>query len=170
MSKQASGKQEGISISEGITANLGDGAGITAYDTGQQVPTILEWTQARGSAAVARNATPGQPGTYIKATVGAPDDVGGVADRGSIFECITDGTSDSTEPVWPTSDGENVTDSSTVWQKVNVDLQRGGYQGIVVAAAIQTDGQEMYYHALQANWNVDHGDVASWTSGIDPNA
>ncbi len=169
MSKEASGSQEGISITEGTTADLADDGGIIAYNTGQQVPTIQEWTQARGSAAVARNATPGQPGTYIKATVDAPDNIGGVADRGSIFECITDGTSGATEPVWPTSNGENVTDSSTVWQKVNVDLQRGGYQGVVIAAALQTDGQEMYYLAVEGD-SVDHGDVAGWADGIDPDA
>lgn len=169
-SAEASGSQEGMITNgvDGVITKLGDGNGIIAYDTGTQVPTVEEWTQSRGSAASARSAT--APGTYIKPTVGAPDNVGGVADRGSIFECVTDGTSAATEPVWPTSDGANVTDSSTVWQKVNVSLQRGGYQGVVVAAALSTDDQEWYYEAKQANWNVDHQDTAGWTNGIDPNA
>ena len=166
MSKEASGSQEGISITEGTTADLADAGGIIAYNTGTQIPTIQEWTQSRATAATARTAT--AAGTYIKATVDAPSDVG-IADRGSIFECVTAGTGDTTEPVWPTSDGENVTDSSVVWQKVNVDLLRGGYQGVVVAAALQTNGQEMYYLAIQSE-SVDHGDVDGWTSGIDPNA
>lgn len=165
---QASGKQEGISITEGATANLADAGGITAYNTGSEGPTIQEWTQARANAATARTAT--AAGTYIKPTVGATDDTGGVADRSSIFECVTAGTGAATEPTWPTSDGENVTDGTVVWQKVNVSKQRLGYQGVVIADALMTDGREMYYLALQAAQAVDHGDVDGWASGIDPNA
>ncbi|KKL50078.1 hypothetical protein LCGC14_2309070, partial [marine sediment metagenome] len=33
-----------------------------------------------------------------------------------------------------------------------------------------TNGQEVYYLALQADQVVDHGDVDGWTSGIDPDA
>jgi hypothetical protein len=159
---QASGKQEGFSIKEGVTANLADAGGITAYDTGSQIPTIEEWTEARATAATARTAT--APGTYIKPTVGS------AADRGSIFECVTAGTGGSTEPTWPDADGENVIDNSVVWKKVNVSLQRGGYQGVVIAAALTVDGQEMYYYAVQADQVLDHGDVDGWTDGIDPDA
>jgi len=161
-SDEASGSQEGILDSGGTKTKLSDAGGITAYSTGAQTPTIEEWTTARASAATARTAT--APGTYIKPTVA------NVADRGSIFECVTAGTGGGTEPTWPVADGENVTDNSVVWQKVNVSLQRGGYQGVVIAAALMTDGQEMYYTALQANQRVDHQDVDGWTDGIDPNA
>lgn len=159
----ASGLQEGFSIKEGITARLADAGGITAYNVGAQIPTVEEWTKARGDAATARTAT--KAGTYIKPTVANG------ADRGSIFECVTAGTSDSTEPTWPVADGENVTDSSTVWQKVNVSLQRGGYQGVIIAAAVAANnGTEMFYIAFAADQSVDHGDVDGWTSGVDPNA
>lgn len=157
-----SGSQEGISITEGTTADLADAGGITAYDTGAQTPTIEEWTTARSTAATARTAT--AAGTYIKPTVSS------VADRGSIFECVTAGTGGATEPTWPDADGENVTDGSTVWKKVNVSLQRGGYQGVVIAAALMTDGQLMYYKAVLADQAVVHGDVDGWTDGIDPDA
>jgi hypothetical protein len=159
---EASGSQEGILDSGGTKTLLGDAAGITAYDTGTQVPTINEWTEARATAATARTAT--APGTYIKPTVSSP------ADRGSIFECVTAGTGGSSEPTWPDADGENVTDNSVVWKKVNVSLQRGGYQGVVIAAALMTNGQEMYYEAILADQVVDHGDVDGWTNGIDPDA
>ena len=167
---EASGSQEGMITNgaDGVITKLADAGGITAYDTGVQVPTIQEWTEARATAAIARTAT--APGTYIKATVDAANDIGGIADRGSIFECVTAGTGNSTEPKWPTSDGENITDNSVVWQKVNVDLQRGGYQGVVIAAALGTNGQEWYYEAKQANQSVDHGDVDGWVDGIDPDA
>jgi hypothetical protein len=162
MSKEATGSQEGVSITEGTTADLADDGGIVAYSASAKAPTITEWTEAVATAATARTAT--AAGTYVKPSVASS------ADRGSIFECVTAGTGGSTEPVWPDSDGENVTDNSVVWKKVNVSLQDGGYQGIVVAAALQTNGQEMYYTALQANQSVDHGDVDGWTDGIDPNA
>jgi hypothetical protein len=161
-SDQASGKQEGVSIAEGITANLADDAGIIAYNTGTQTPTIEEWTEARATAATARTAT--AAGTYLKATVSNG------ADRGSVFECRTAGTSSGTEPTWPVVDGEQVLDSDVLFEKVNVSLQRGGYQGIVIQDNIQTDGQEMYYVALKADQDVDHGDVDGWASGIDPDA
>lgn len=160
MSKEASGSQEGISITEGTTADLGDAAGISAYNTATEGPTVTTWTTTVATNATARTAT--APGTYVKPSVAS------VADRGSIFECVTAGTGGAAEPTWPDSNGENVTDNSVVWQKVNVSKQRLGYQGVVVAAALQTNGQEMYYLAIGANWSVDHQDVDGWTDGIDP--
>lgn len=158
-----SGSQEGIAIADGGgTTDLADAGGITAYDTGTQIPTVTTWTKAVGDAATARTAT--KAGTYVKPSVASD------GDRGSVFECVTAGTSDSTEPTWPVVDGENVTDGTTVWKKVNVSLQRGGYQGVVIAGAIQTDGQLMYYFALMADQSIVHGDVDGWTSGIDPDA
>lgn len=160
--EEATGAQEGVIDTAGTKTLAADDAGIIAYDTGAQVPTIEEWTQARSSAATARTAT--AAGTYIKPTVSSD------ADRGSIFECVTAGTGDSEEPTWPDADGENVTDGTTVWKKVNVSLQRGGYQGVVIQDNIQSDGEEMYYVALMADQDVDHGDVDGWPSGIDPDA
>lgn len=167
---EASGSQEGMLTNgpDGVVSLMADDAGITAYETSAQTPTIEEWTKARGDAATARTAT--AVGTYIKPTVGATDDGGGVADRGSIFECVTAGTSSATEPTWPNADGENVTDGTTVWKKVNVSLQRGGYQGVVIQDDINSDAREMYYLALQADQSVDHGDTDGWTDGIDPDA
>ncbi|KKK94819.1 hypothetical protein LCGC14_2679030, partial [marine sediment metagenome] len=111
---------------------------------------------------VARTAT--APGTYINPTVDSD------TDRQAIFECITAGTTDSTEPTWPDAIGENVTDNSMVWQRVDVSLQRGGYQGIVIAAALNTNGQAWYYEAKQTDQVVNHGDIDGWIDGIDPDA
>ncbi len=157
-----SGSQEGIAIADGGgTTDLGDAAGITGYDTGVQTPTIVEYADA--GAPTARSAT--APGTYVRPSSG------NAQDRGSLYECVATTGSVSTEPTWPSADGEQVTDdSSNTWEKVNVSIQRGGYQGVVIAAAIQTDDQLMYYVALQANQSVVHGDTAGWTDGIDPDA
>lgn len=165
----ASGLQEGFTVKEGITARLADAGGITAYNTGSQTPTVQEWTQARGSAAVARGASVGLPGTFIKATVDALNNAGQVTDRDAIFECVVDGTSAATEPTWPSAIGETVLDSSTVWEMVNEAKFRKGYQGVVIAAALMTDGQEYFYLAIRSHDSVDHGDVVRWTDGIDQN-
>ena len=159
---QASGKQEGYSVTEGVTANLADDAGIIAFNAGQEGPTVTTWTKAVGDAATARTAT--AAGTYVKPSVASE------ADRGSILECVTAGTSATTEPTWTAVDGDQVTDGTTVWEKVNVSKQRAGYQGVVIQDDIQTDGVEYYYTALQACQAVDHGDVDGWTSGTDPDA
>ena len=164
---QGTGKQEGYSVLEGITANLADAGGITAYNTGAQSPAsgtgagqLAEW--AASTSYTARTAT--APGSYVKPTVSSP------TDRGAVFECVTGGTSGSTEPTWPDAIDETVLDSTPVWKRIDLSLQRGGYQGVVIAAALTTNGQEVYYLALQADQVVDHGDVDGWGSGIDPNA
>jgi hypothetical protein len=160
----ATGDQAGqyITGTTGVITKLADGAGVAAYSTGAEAPTVTTWTKAVGDAATARTAT--AAGTYVKPSVASD------ADRGSIFECVTAGTSDATEPIWPDADGEQITDGSTVWEKVNVSKQRGGYQGVLIDAAILTDGEEMYYIAYQANQSVNHGDTDGWNSGVDPNA
>jgi hypothetical protein len=150
--------QEGI-ITTGTTGVItlaADDAGIIAYSTGSQAPTVDTWTKAVGDAAVA--------GDYVKPSVASP------SDRGSIYVMITAGTSDATEPIWPDADGGQILDGTCLWEKVNVSKQRTGYQGVVIQDNIQTDGEENFYLALQATQSIDHGDVDGWTDGIDPNA
>lgn len=159
---EATGSQEGFTNTEGTTALLADDGGITAFDTGSQGPTITTWTTAVATAATARTAT--APGTYVKPSVAS------VTDRGAIFECVTAGTGGGTEPTWPDAVEEQVTDNSVVWERVDRSLERQGYQGVIVAGALMTNGQEMYYLAMQANQSIDHGDVDGWTDGIDPDA
>ena len=171
---EASGSQEGMITNgaDGVITKLGDAAGITAYDTGVQTPKTGEWEASSATidekdgtsiTIVARSAT--APGTYVFPTVSSP------TDRQAIFEAITvSGNTGTTEPAWPAAVGANITDGSLVWQRVDVSLQRGGYQGIVIAAALSTNGQEWYYEAKQTAQAVDHGDVDGWTDGIDPDA
>lgn len=168
----ASGIREGVSIAEGITARLADAAGIKAYNTGSVSPAsgtgagqISEW--AASTSYTAKTAT--ARGSYAKGTVGALNNAGQVVDREAIFECVTGGTSGSTEPTWPSAVGDQVLDSTPVWELVvDVPVTRTGYQGFVVADNIQTDGREYFYLALKAHDSVDHGDVDGWPSGIDP--
>lgn len=170
---EASGSQEGMITNgaDGVITKLADAGGITAFSTGSQRPQIGIWEASNTTVdtrdgttltVVARSAT--APGTYINPTVGSS------TDRGALFECVTAGTTGSAEPTWPDAIGENVTDNSMVWQRVDVSLQRGGYQGVVIAAALSTNDQEWYYEATQADQSVDHQDTAGWTDGIDPDA
>ena len=160
----ATGDQAGqyLTGSSGVVTKLGDGAGIAAYDTASEAPTITTWTEAVSTAATARTATAN--GTYVKCSVASD------SDRGSIFECVTAGTGGSTEPTWPDADNEQVTDGSVVWEKVNVSNERIGYQGVLIDAAILTDSEEMYYIAFRSDQSVNHGDTDGWTSGVDQNA
>ena len=165
---EASGSQEGVQINgaDGVVTLLGDAAGIIAYDAAANAPTIEEWTQARGNAATARTST--AAGTLIKGTVasGVIGD-GSPVDRSAIFECVTAGTSAATEPVWPEEVGAQVVDSSVVWELVvDQPLKRVGYQGVTISATPQTNGQEMYYAAFEADRSKDHGDVDGWPSGV----
>ena len=155
----------------GQISKLSASNGIIAYDTSSQIPPIGIWEGSSGTidtrdgvtlTVAARTST--APGTYVNPTVGSS------TDRQAVFECVTLGTTASSEPTWPDSIGENVTDGSMVCKRVDVSLQRGGYQGVVISANLNTNGQEWQYEAKQADQSIDHGDVEGWTSGIDPNA
>ncbi len=172
---EATGSQEGWALglsTLGYVTMHSDTQGITAYDTGTEFPAngtgagqLSEW--AASTAYTARTAT--APGSYVKATVGALSDTGQVVDREAIFECVTGGTSHTAEPTWPSKIGGQVLDSTPVWEMVNTPKYRGGYQGVVISATIQTDSHEYYYLAIKAHDSVDHGDVDGWPGGIDQN-
>lgn len=161
---EASGSQEGIlDDGDGTYSKAADDGGIAAYDSGSELPTIGEWTAS--TAYTARSAT--AHGSYVKATTSGVDANGNEIDRSAIFECVTAGTTGSSEPVWPHVIGENgPSDNGVVWQKVNVAQFRGGYKGVRIAAALMTNGQETYYEAIQADQSLDLGDVDGWTAGV----
>ncbi len=168
----ASGSQEGISDTGGTKALLADDAGIKAFDTGSVGPAagtgagqISEW--AASTAYTAKTGT--ARGSFVKGTVGALTNTGQVVDREAIFESVVGGTSGSSEPSWPTAVGDQVLDSTPIWELVvDVAVDRKGYQGFVVADNLQTNGREYFYLALKADDSVDHGDVDGWPNGTDP--
>ena len=155
----ASGKQEGISILEGATANLADAGGISAYDTSGIQPSILDYTLARSTAATAR--TNLAPGTFLKPSTSSP------TDKDAIFECIVAGTG-SAEPTWPDGIGQNVLDGTVRWERVNQAISARGYKGFTIAAALQTDSAIMIAKCMKATEVVHLGDVDGWTDGISP--
>lgn len=170
---EASGSQEGWALglsTLGYTTLHADDAGITAYDTGTLFPAsgtgagqLAQWVAS--TSYTARTAT--AAGSYVKGTTSGTDNTGAVVDRDAIFECVTGGTSGSTEPTWPSAIGGQVLDSTPVWEKVNTAVFQGGYQGVLIADNIQTNTHEYYYLAIRAHDSVDHGDVDGWSGGID---
>lgn len=156
----------GVSIIDGTDARIAAGSGITVYDTAAELPSIPEWTLDTASM-VARTST--AHGTYRKATVDGVDADGNEIDRSAVFECVTAGTTGSSEPVWPKHIGENgPSDNSVIWQKVNVATKRGGYKGFTMGGSTTNlaDTDEGFFIAIQADSDEDYGDVDGWTDGI----
>ena len=162
---EVSGKQEGISDTAGTKAALADAGGIVEYDAGTELPTISDYTLSASSASTARTAT--ADGTFLRPSTSGTIKDGSAADRSLIFECVIAGTG-SAEPPWPTAVGEQVVDGTVTFELVVEPTERRGYQGVRVSASIQNDGNEMYYLAILADTDLDHGDVDSWTDGIAP--
>ena len=160
----ASGLQEGFTVKEGVTARLADDGGIVGYDTGTQAPTIEEYSVARSTAATARTVT--TRGTLLRPSSDGINEDGQKADRSLIVECVTAGTG-SAEPVYPVSIGGQVLGNDVLYEVVNQATFRAGYQGVRIAGALMTDGQEGMFDAWQADpFTTDLGDVASWPDGI----
>ena len=172
-------EEEDVESTDGVTED-GDGtnskltaaAGFTGYDTGLQGPygvvadaaVILDWAVSDAYAAKTVSAH----GSYVRATTSGVDANGSVVDRSQIFECVTAGTSGTTEPIWPSAIGEDSpSDNGVVWRKVtNVATTVVGYKGFTVAATLMTDGEEWYYAAWRADDTVDQLDTVNWAGGI----
>ena len=148
---------------DGVNAWIATAAGITTYNTGTQGPTILDYTTVNADAATARTAT--VRGTLLRPSATGTTIDGLTADRSMVFECVTAGTS-TAEPSWPVGIGDQVTDGTNVYELVNQATFRYGYQGLTIAGDIQTNGQECFFNAFQADQYVDHLDVDSWAGGI----
>jgi len=156
---EASGSQEGVIDTAGTKTLAADASGITAYDSESGIPTILDWSA--GLTVVAR--TVSAHGTYIRPSTDS------TANRQAIFEVLENTTTGTTEPTWPAEIGGQIYDnhgSPVLYERVNVATKRGGHKGVCIAAALMTNGQEMYYRAEEADEVVDHGDVVGWTGGI----
>lgn len=159
-SDEASGKQEGIKDDgDGTKSHPSAGQGFAAYDAEAGGPTITRWSA--GATVVAKTAT--AHGTYMKPSTSS------TMDKEAVFEVLANTTTGTTEPTWPAGIGEQVSDnhgSPVVYERVNVPTVRVGYQGVLIPGELQTDAQEMYYVAIEADKTIDHGDVDSWSGGV----
>lgn len=160
---------EGIIDTAGTKTIAAAAGGFAAYDTGVQAPQTLsaitaDWTAS--TAYTAKSAT--KRGDLVRGTVTGTDKNGLLVDRSVLFECVTAGTTDTTEPTWPADIGDDTaTDNGVIWRKVTDEpTYLGGYKGFAIAAALMTNGQEFYYTAMMADTVIDHGDVVNWPGGI----
>lgn len=151
----------GWSFTDGVDAEVADGSGPDTYDSAAEGPSVSEWSSAVSTAATARTST--AHGTYVR-----PTRTGGKGDINAIFECVTAGTSSGTEPTWPKEDGGQVTDGTTVFEKVVIPSTRVGYQGFSLPASLTgfADGNEAYFVAIKSDSSEDLGDVTGWTDGV----
>ena len=148
----------------GTNAEIAAGSGFAAYDSGAIAPTITEWAATTNYALITSNAAL----CYVHPTVGADDEDGNIADRDAIFQVTADaGSSGATEPAWPVEVGGTVVDDGITWTKVNKATFYKGYQGVRIAAALNNNGQEMFYIAIQGDGGSrDLGDADGWEGGI----
>jgi hypothetical protein len=171
LADEATGYQEGWSITEGVTALLADDAGINSHDSASESPNIYVWTAStttlllKGNSAstttkTARTVT--AHGTYIIPLSTSYD-------RSTVFECVTaSGNTGATEPDWTTAPavGDQIADGSNVWERVNVATAVEGYKGVRIAGDIQTDSRIYYFEAVEADEDVNFGDVDGWVGGV----
>lgn len=83
--------------------------------------------------------------------------------NGHIYECISAGTSDSSEPTWPTTDGNTVTDNTVTWECIeDGDINYHEVSGTGYTAG----GQEISNKTLEqsAGDTVFDGDNVLWGS------
>ena len=161
---------EGIIDTAGTKTLAAADGGFAAYDTGTQGPQTLGAITADWVAATAYTAaTANKRGDLVRGTLTATDKSGYLVDRSVLFECVTSGTTDSTEPTWPADiNDDTASDNGVIWRKITDQATfLGGYKGFRVAAALMTNGQEMYYTAMMSDFVVDHQDVDSWQGGVD---
>ncbi len=149
----------GVLVNEGATDVVAHDSGLSAYDTSVAAPTITTWTAL--ATPTARTAT--AHGSYDRPTRANTQGM----DFNALFECVTAGTNGATEPTWPKDPAGQVTDGTTVWERVDADafLTRAGYKGLAVDVAITNDLQCTVL-AIQADQSWNWGDVVGWTDGV----
>ena len=149
----------GVLVNEGATDVMAHDSGLSAYDTATGAPTISAWSAS--STPTARTST--AHGTYVRPTIGNTQGF----DTSAIFECVTAGTGAATEPTWPKTPSEQVTEGSNVWERVDGDavITRAGYKGLAVDVAV-SDSVECTLLAIEADHAWNWGDVVGWTDGV----
>jgi len=101
--------------------------------------------------------------------------------NGNVYECTTAGTSGSTEPTWPTSEGDTVTDGTVVWT-CRSGTPDPDQTGLIAPAATQLykgmntgfpqkSGQQSIWQADfedgEAEWHWKEQTIDNGTAGIN---
>jgi hypothetical protein len=126
-----------------------NGVLIPAPDGNGEVPaTVVEYADA--STPTARSAT--GVGTVIRPSTRT----------GYVYECTTSSGAVGTEPTWPTTPGESVTDaSSNVWITREENVVNNGAKGFTLGATASTDSDEWSWSAWRADRVTPEVDAAA---------
>ncbi|KKN11242.1 hypothetical protein LCGC14_1028540 [marine sediment metagenome] len=168
----AGGSQEGIYIS-GDAANrecalLGDGAGISAYESaagGVRIPDPAgvrnTWITASPAVWVADTA----PAAFRTVSV-IGDVVWPTVRNGYVYEATVDGGGDhkthaTDEPTWPTVPGETVVDDLVTWTCRHESTINAGFRGVIVASEVFQNDKSVVFEATQADRSLNFGDLAN---------
>jgi len=81
--------------------------------------------------------------------------------NGFVYECTVAGGTGGTEPTWPTTPGETVSDDNNTWICRREDVVFEKAAGFTVGSDLSTDGDEWIYVAEQHDKVVNHGDSAT---------
>jgi hypothetical protein len=134
----------------GIIALSSDDVGVlinSPKDSGEQVfvGDVSDW-EASTAYTPARTAT--AVGDVIRPTV----------HNNYVYELTTAGTTDSTEPTFPTNPGDTVTDNTAVWTCRDQNVTKRGVNGFQVGATVNVNGDICVYEATQNDRSRDQGD------------
>jgi hypothetical protein len=126
-----------------------DGVRIPAPDGNGEVTTaVVEYADA---------GTPTARTTSVVGTVVRPS-----TRTGYVYECTTSSGAVGTEPTWPTTPGDSVTDaSSNVWITREENVENTGAKGFTLGATASTDSDEWSWAAWQADKVSPEVDSAS---------
>jgi len=145
-----------------ITKLAGTNALIKVYEGGKKVKVKIPAPDGNGFANaevsdfVAGAAQPTARGTTAVGTCVRPS-----KHNGFVYECTASAGVLGTEPVWPTTPGESVSDGTNTWICRREDVVFEKAAGFTVGSGLSTDGDEWIYVAEQHDKVVNHGDAAA---------
>jgi len=135
--------------------------GISAYD-GAKVPQVLVESPVPGKGLekanvvpfVAGTTAPTQRSTTIVGTITRPSTA-----TGYVYECSATAGVYGTEPTWPTTPGESVSDGTNTWicREENIVANKG--LGITLGGTLLTTDKIAYIEAYKAIRCEDIGDI-----------
>jgi hypothetical protein len=161
--------QYGIAI-----ANAGDVSvcadadnGIIEYDTsslqvaipaadgdGEAKASVSDYSTSTDYSSAGQARTTSQVGTVVRPST----------HNGFVYECTVAGGTGGTEPTWPTTPGETVSDNNNTWICREEKVVKGGAQGFTVGTSISSDGEIWTFKAEKHDMSGDFGDA----DGQDP--
>lgn len=152
--------------STGVVTKLSSGNGaISSYDTtsnqvlvpapdgdGTTQVSVSDYADDTDYSSAGQARTTSQPGTVVRPTT----------HNGYVYECTVAGGTGGTEPTWPTTPGETVSDDNNTWICREENVIAGGAKGITIGSDLSTDGDDWLVIAEKHDRAMNGGDSASY--------